>query len=125
MARPKLRRLQLDGARYLWRIEVAYIGVRTPALRARTAFVAYLEGHKAVPGRLCFTTPADAQAGAPLRSGYAITLEGERVQLNLNQPRHAAAMIRLLLELGWDPSQRTPFEVQDGQRYLPRLANDG
>jgi hypothetical protein len=81
-----------------------------------------LEGHKASPGRLCFTTLADAQAGAPLQSGYAISVDGEQVQLNLNQPRHAASMVRLLRELGWDPLLRTPFVVQDANRYLRRLA---
>jgi hypothetical protein len=124
MPRPKLRKISLDGAAYLWRIEVAYLGVRTPALRARSTFTVYLKGHKASPARLSFTTIADAQAGAPLHSGYAIAIDDDEPQplkLNLNEPRHAASMIRLLRELGWQPELRTAFTVEDGNRYLRRL----
>jgi hypothetical protein len=122
VARAKLRKLVVDESPYLWRVESVYIRTADGSHCARTTFVVYLNGYNTSPARICFTLPADAMMGAPLNSGYQITLDsGLAARCNLNEPRSAAALVRLLRQLGWAPESGRPYHAEDATELLPRL----
>ena len=115
MPKAKLRRLVVDGVPFLWRLSTSYR--QLPDLghvdyRSHYSFRVYREGFRKAPAIAEFEAWESPQTGGPLHTGAPIDLaDGDSARVNLNQPRFAAELIRLLLRRGWSPeSEDRPFE---------------
>lgn len=116
------RRIVVDGKRYLWRFHPRYRGIDDPvqSYECVDVFSAWLEGYPRAPLRLVCVTWEDARVGGPLRSAAPLELwEEDSPQMNLHEPRWAAAVIRQAVQAGWSPeSLAKPFTVTDWLGFL-------
>ena len=122
-----LRRIVVDGVTYLWKVkhEHKVLPPKPPpasgAYSCREVFTAFLESHTASPLRIRFPDGPGQNSGYPA-AGVVWTSGPDGLTANLNTPRTAAALIRLALLQGWNPSQsRTPLIVDDGFFLLKEL----
>ena len=122
MAKRKVRRIVIDGENYLWRFVPGYEQTGSPGnpYQCHDIFTAYLEGYKASPLQIHFTTWEDAVIGGPLRTGAPINLnDPNSAQFNLHAPKDAAETIRQALKLGWQPKTTSiPFVIKNGSQLL-------
>ena len=79
------------------------------------------EGFANSPLVVTFRTWEDAIAGGPLHTGLPLDPKSpQSPSVNLNHPRHAAALIRAGIDRGWKHGSKGAFVIDDG---LPLLAN--
>lgn len=113
MKHPKLRRIVVDGADYLFGRRHRHDAASPPEQLCQEIFTAYLEGHKRSPLRVWFTAGPGRGAGYPERGVVWLATPGG--WLNLNTPGEAANVIRRARASGWDPvNGRGPFVIEDG-----------
>ena len=115
MSKAKLRKLVVNGVPFLWRLSTGY--ERIPNIdyidhTSHYSFRVYQEGFRNAPAIAAFQAWESAQIGGPLHTGAPIDLgDPSSPRINLNQPRFAAELIRLLLDRGWAPEDNErPFE---------------
>ena len=126
MPKAKLRRLVVDGVPFLWRLSTSYR--RLPDLdhvdcRSHYSFRVYREGFRNTPAIAEFEAWESPQLGGPLHTGAPIELaDADSPRVNLNQPRFAAELVRLLLRRGWSPeSDAGPFEWRGERAALDEI----
>ena len=115
VAKAKLRRLIVDGIPFLWNLRTSYQRVANVDYVDYTSlysFRVYLEGCRSAPAIATFQAWESAHTGGPLHTGLPVDLrDPDSPRINLNQPRFAAQLIRLLKRRGWTPEQnKGPFE---------------
>lgn len=134
MGKRKLRRLVVDGEPFLWRLSTGY--QRVPNIdhvdyTSLYTFEAYREGFRNARATAEFEAWESPGAGGPLHTGSALELgDPSSPHINLNRPRFAAELIRLLLRRGWRPHSATrPFvwrgERADLELLWARVTEDG
>ena len=115
------RQIVVDGKRYLWRFYPRY-RPRDSVYKTECldVFSAWLEGHPRAPLRLVCVTWDDVRIGGPLRSAAPLEFGVEdSPQMNLHEPRWAAAIIRHAVQTGWTPeSLPKPFTVTEWLGFL-------
>ena len=114
-----LRRITIDDRVFLWRT-----GAGDPFLqgkdRWKEQFVAYLEGHKQSPLRICFEMGLCGQDGE-IRKGDDGLLDFD-LNVAAYWPRGAEHFIRYGLNAGWIPEDSArPFLIEDGSEAIRTL----
>ena len=116
----------MDTIPFLWRLRTSYQRVADVDYVDYTSFYsfrAYREGCRRAPAIVTFEAWESAYTGGPLHTGLPIDLRDSRSpRINLNQPRFAAELIRLLLRRGWAPEEEPrPFEWAGDRAALEEI----
>lgn len=119
----KLRKIVVDGRRYLWRVGPVRAAVRnSPEHRYAEELTVYREGFRKAPARLRFFAEGGVQVGAP-ESTVELGWDEERAY-NLQTPGLVASLIRSFTD--WHPeSQTSPWIADDGVDRLRALHATG
>ncbi|MEW6127301.1 MAG: hypothetical protein AB1757_09695 [Acidobacteriota bacterium] len=123
----KSRKIVVDGMTYMWRFAPGYekTGEAANRYRCHDIFTAYIHEYRHSPLQAHFITWEDPVIGGPLHMGAPINLyDSTSPRINLHEPKNAAKMIRLALQLGWQPANgKKPFVIENGQDILAELWN--
>lgn len=116
MTARKLRKLNIDGRIYLWRVHHRHQELCSDGERRCTeVFTAFQREHARRPVRILFPATAEHGPGYPGESGVVVDYEDPSRGINLNRPRLARLLIELALGAGWSPAvARSEFVVPNG-----------
>jgi hypothetical protein len=116
----RVRTVVVDGVPFVWSVAHKHhvLPASSPGTgtgRCREVFSAYLKGKRTGPLRVWFTASEGRGAGYPA-AGVAWVSDGARlVDINLNTPGVAAAIVREALKRGWSPgASRAPVLLEAG-----------
>ena len=104
----KLRKITVNGSKYLWLIHEKFIGVEnTPdQYSAIVKAKIFKEGLKNNPLTVIFNVMEDAIVGTLITSSST--------EINIHRPKNIRMLIEEGIKLGWIPEE-SPFIVEDGK----------
>jgi hypothetical protein len=126
MRSPQLRKLDLDGSIYLWRVHHRHLELSSDGeRRCSEVFTAFQREFGRRPVRILFPETKEHGSGYPGQRGVVVDYRYPNRHINLNRPRLARLLIELAVRAGWSPAVLArEFVVANGFHLLHSHATE-